>query len=283
MLMRLVFVIAFVLLWPSAFTHAQPTTQPDVDPFANFTRAWRNDAKWANGSVEEAEYQSGEKGGDQASITTSKVMADPATKNRAADPTAKELREAFQQASFHLAKPEHLSFSYQTLVFVGVSDLKSLRVDMSAGLTFKQFINHKGTLEWHQFSAEPGDSHQTGKYSPPKRLLYENAVPLVLRGYPFDGDHMPIEVALLPSIASAGMSSAEPVPARITYVGREEIETPMGKLATHHLAITPVGGDAASVRNFWFAADEKLLHVLVRGEKKSGVTYQLTGVKWRPK
>lgn len=270
-------VLFWMLLATTAINAQAPATQvTEADPFASFSRSWCDRPSWIH-RTEVATYQRAKVKDSVAlaTIVTQKVMADPVTKNRAADPAAPGLREAIQQTTAEIGTADRASAPLRSLVFVGASDFKSLRIDISAGLTFKQFINHKGTLEWHQFSAEPGDSHRTGKYSPPKNLLYENAIPAVLRGFPFAGTTKSFDVALLPNQSTKSLTPAEPVPATVKYIGREEITVPMGKCDTHHVMVTWEQSGKIIQRNFWFSADEALMNVMVRGEMADRETYEL--------
>jgi len=269
---RSLFLAALLLaLAPATLSHAQPApatqpaaTQPDVDPFVGFNRHWCSDPRW-NTNKEVAKYLVTAKGKDSDEwIDTSIEAVDPRSKNRAVNPLRENTRQVIQQVTYSIAGPSR-SIAQQTLVFVGATDFKSLRVDTtfidSTGTTFKQFINHKGTLEWHQFSVLPDEGHKTGTFSPNKKFVYENALPALLRAYPFDGDHAPIEIELMPDQASANLTPTKPVPAKITYVAKESVDLAQSekdderkerrRVQTHHLAIIP-DGDESQTLHYWF-------------------------------
>lgn len=264
--------------------------QEVVDPFASFTRVWRDDPVWHDGKAECAVYDAvrviyGEPRAYQARLYTNKEMADPVTKTKSSDSRG---REVFKHHLREDAATENYAYHFSTMVYVGAADLKSLKIDIGSqedcGATFKQFVNHAGTLQWHQFSYFPDEGHCSGSYSPPANLAYHNALSLVLRGYPFD-EPREVEIALVADQTSNRLTPAEPLPGAgtIRYVGREALVLPVGTVDAHHLRVTA----GQQTHDYWFAARGEGgaglagLHIMVQYEGPGGLSYKLRGVDRR--
>jgi hypothetical protein len=304
--------LAVILLVFSTFTFtlakppAPATQSAEADAFSAFNGSWQTRPEWKKGASESVGYTVVDLAGKRVdglalyrSVITRNSKADPVTKNLAVDSDKPGLRDVVVQTTSGRQK---LALTWHTLVFVGAQDSKSLRLSFTAiespgvGPVFKQIINHKGILTWDQFSAAPGnDSHTTGTFSPPRNLAYENALPLILRAYPFEGDHKPIDIALILDQTALKPTPIEPVSATIRYVGVESLKTDPSptfsemlgsepapnekntpaQLKTHHLIVANVSGDKESELHFWFAADEHD-HLLIKSECH-GVRLLLSG------
>jgi hypothetical protein len=270
--------------------HAQdiPLTE-ETKAFADFTRDWRNDPAWNDGQAEVATYDVTRSFNNrtetfQARVTTHKEWADPVTKVRSAN---NQGREVFKQLIRFDVPVDDDHHHVSTMVYVGVADLKSLRIDVSTqdsvGSTFKWFANHKGTLEWHQFSYQPGEGHQTGTFEPPASFVFEDALAVVFRGYPFaqpPGD-VPRLLRVLPNQTFRGLTPVEPVLMVPTVHGIETLDVPFGKIDAYRLVLSPFEKDQAQQGSTesWFAADPKLLHVLVQYQSPKGTLLKLRSLE----
>jgi hypothetical protein len=257
-------------LFAAVLAAALPQSRP-VDPFASFTREWRDDPVWHDGKAEYAVYDArrtiyGKPRRFAARVITNREKADPATTTKAVEPGAPGVRDVFKHHVRADVPTDNYAYHFSTMAYVGADDLKSLKLDMGSqedcGATFKQFVNHGGNLEWRQSSYFPGEGAKSGSYAPPEGFVFEDALALVLRGYPFA---RPDEIGLmvLPDQTTNKLGPATPVPATVTHVGRATLEVPFGKVDAHHLVLRREG---APERHYWFAADPGLLHVLVRQE-----------------
>ena len=279
----------------AACVGTSPQTSPvpgptDKGPLDDFTRHWRQDAAWHDGQVETCLYDAkrtvhGEVHHFQTTLITHKQWADPHTKTRSTTPTG---REVFKQ---HLVEgiragqnTQHLS----TMCFLGTTDLKSLKIDVAwqdaRGTTFKQFVNHAGTLTWHSFVHLAGGGHTHGTYEPPPNLAFQDGLSLVLRGYPFDAPPPPIELALLPDQTSRGTTSPRPRRAVLRHLGAETLIVPAGRIATDHLSVSvgPNADQPEAEHHYWFAADGRApwLHAMIQYRGPGGVRYRLVRL-WR--
>ncbi len=252
------------------------------NPFEEFTSAWRDDGVWHDGKAECAVYDAtrtiyGVERRYQAKLFTNKEYADAKTKTKSATPGAPGGgREAFKHHLREDVPTENYTYHFSTMVYVGASDLKSLKIDMGSqedcGATFKQFVNHKGALTWHQSSYFPNEGHRSGEYAPPAGFVYQDALSLVLRGYPFDKPR-DVQVMLMPDQTTTKWSPPEAKSAVISYAGRETLDLPIGSTDAHHLKVAG--------HNYWFAADPKLRHIMVQYSGPGGVTNKLRSVERR--
>lgn len=261
--------------------------QDSADPLASFTRGWRNDSIWHDGKAEMAIYDAtrtiyGKSRKFQATIYTNKEVAD-AEPSFTKSPD-NEGREVFKHHLREDVPTENYDYHYSVMSYVGTQDLKSLKLDVGSiedcGTTFKQYINHAGTMRWQQNSYFPEEGARTGTASPAKNFAFADALTLVLRGYPFEKSAR-VTLTLLPSQISNKLAPSEPEQVAVEYVGKETLDLPRGKTAAHHLRVVwPKAGEGSqAARDYWFAADSKLQHVLVKYDDGKGTTYALRSVE----
>jgi hypothetical protein len=252
--------------------------QEAAEPFDAFTRAWRNDRVWYDGQAECAVYDAtrtiyGQPRHYQARLFTNKEYADPETKTKSASNRGREVFK--HHVRDDIATPNY-DYHFSTMVYVGTSDLKSLKIDMGSqedcGTTFKQFVNHAGTLSWEQFSYFPDEGHRRGSYAPPGNLVFHDALSVVLRGYPFDQPR-DIDLMVIEDQTTTHLSDATPKAMTLSYIGRETLDLPIGQMPAHHLRI--------GAHDYWFAADPALQHVMVRYEGPNAMSYRLAQVERR--
>lgn len=260
--------------------------QEAANPLASFSHAWEDDPVWYDGKAEVATYDAtrtiyGKLRQYTAKIYTNKEVADAEpTFTKSAD---NEGREVFKHHIAEDIPTEMYDYHFSTMVYVGTDDFKSLKLDMGSiedcGATFKQYVNHKGTLRWTQASYFPDEGLKTGEYEPPTAFAYEDALGVVLRGYPFHSPTAPFDWMVLSDQTSNKLSSSDPHPMQVSYVGRETLALPAGQVEAHHLRVATTSGAVLFLSNYWFAADPKLQHVLVQYEGPNGQTYKLRSVE----
>jgi hypothetical protein len=299
--MRRRFLFLFAILLIPAVAVGQESAKPQAaEPFPSFTHDWRDDPAWNNGAIEIAEYEATrELDGKQVKylvrITTNKEFADPETKTKSLTNQGREAFKHHVRETIPTANgPRHDS----TMAYVGTTDLKSLKLDMSSqdddGTTFKQFTNHKGTLTWEQFSYLPGEGHKSGTYSPPVEFVFQDALTLVLRGYPFEKPWDP-QQSLQTFNLLVDQTSPHLTPAdakgmiRLAFVKRETLDLSVGKVDAF---LVRAGNQGMKVQegsqlkmDYWFAADAKppWLHTLVQYAGPDGVVYKLKSLKREPR
>lgn len=273
-----------LLLISTACAQPQPEAAPD-SPFRHFTRDWRDDRVWFDGKAECAVYDAvrviyGKERQYKARLFTNKEYASAETKTKSA--TGKG-RAVFKHHLREDIPTENYHYHFSTMVYVGTNDLKSLKIDMGSqedcGATFKQFINHAGTLNWAQFSYFPDEGRKEGSYEPGSDLTYQDALSLVLRGYPFD-DPRDIALALVPDQTDTHLTEARPLSATVTYIGREGLDLPNGHREAHHLTVTCEQGVPRTM-HYWFDAEDDLRRIMLKYSDDRGYTLELASVERR--
>jgi len=286
---RLIIVLVACAILGSMLPLLAADDPPAAAPLADFTREWRDDPVWFDGKAEIAEYEAtrtiyGRQRHYTATFMTNKEHADPETKTKSAEGTG---RSVFK---FHVREDiptQKYTYHYSTMCYVGTDDLKSLKLDMGSqedcGASFKQFINHQGELTWRQFSYFPKQGHRAGAYEPPDNYAFEDALPLVLRGYPFDEPGHDVILQLLPDQTTTRLSPAATWPAVVNFRGTERLQLPIGEIEAYKIAVAvprkAPAGLAGRHWHYWFAADPKLRHVMVAYEGPDGITYRLKSLR----
>jgi len=236
------------------------------------TNAWRTNPVWRDGQAEYCAYDSTRRiYGDQrryrTKIYTNTERADPETKTKSATSAG---RDVFKHHVVEVVPTENYDYKFSTMCYVGASDMKSLKIDMGSqddcGASFKQFVNHAGTLTWTSFVYFPGAGHSQGTYTSPPQFVYQDALSLVLRGYPFDAPMPPVTVNLLPDQTSPRTTFPRWRLATIAYVGPETLTVPAGTIAAHHLRVAAEIAGKTIQHDYWFAASGAAprLHVMVQ-------------------
>ncbi len=261
--------------------------EPVADPFAGFTRVWRDDPVWHDGKAECAVYDAtrtiyGTQRGYTARIFTNKEVASPQTFTKSADGTG---RAVFKHHVREDIPTKNYTYHFSTMAYVGTDDLKSLKLDMGSqedcGATFKQYVNHADTLRWRQQSYFPDEGERSGELEPGKHFAFQDALTLILRGYPFDDPPKTLELQMLRDQTDTHLTPPDELAtgvAIVQYRGEETLDLPIGEVRAHHLVLW-VAPDWDE--HYWFAADETMLHVMVQHEGRWGVTYRLKGLERR--
>ncbi len=252
-----------------------------ADPFAGFTHAWRDSPVWFDGQAECAVYDAtrtiyGKEHRYTARIFTNKEMASAETFTKSRDGTG---RSVFKHHVRDDIPTKNYTYHYSTMAYVGTDDLKSLKLDMGSledcGATFKQYVNHAGTLRWNQHSYFPDEGERSGEVVPGKHFAFEDALTLILRGYPFNDPPKTLELQVLRDQTDTHLTLPKELStgvAIVQYRGEETLKLPIGEVDAHHLVLW-LAPDWEE--HYWFASDPKMLHVLVRYKGSHGIEYRL--------
>jgi hypothetical protein len=274
--------MALVLLSSSAAAEEQI-----ADPFAGFTRAWRDSPVWHDGQAECATYEAtrtiyGKQRQYTARIFTNKEVASPETFTKSADATG---RSVFKHHIREDIPTESYTYHYSTMTYVGTDDLKSLKLDMGSqedcGATFKQYVNHAGTLRWNQHSYFPNEGERSGEITPQPSFAFQDALTLILRGYPFNDPPKTLELQMLRDQTNTHLTLPDELSAGVAIVqdrGEQTLMLPIGELDAHHLVLW-LAPDWEE--HYWFATDPEMLHVLVQYQGAHGITYRLKQLERR--
>ncbi len=256
-------------------------TQAETDPLADFTRDWRDDPVWYDGKAECATYEAtrtiyGQPRPYTARIFINKEHASPETFTKSDDGKG---REVFKLHVRDDIATENYNYHFSTMCYVGTDDLKSLKLDMGSiedcGATFKQYVNHAGTMTWRQHSYFPDEGERSGTIKPSKRFAFEDALPVILRGYPFDDPPKTLELQLLRDQTDSHLTLPDELKAGVAivqYRGLEELDLPYGAMKAHRLVLW-LAPDWQT--DLWFAQNPALGHVMVRYRGVHGTDYRL--------
>ena len=261
--------------------------EPVADPFADFTRGWRDNPVWHDGQAECAVYDAtrtiyGQPRDYTARIFTNKEVFSPETFTKSDD------GEGWPVFKHHIrddVPTKNYTYHFSTMAYVGTDDLKSLKLDMGSiedcGATFKQYVNHAGTLNWRQHSYFPGEGERSGEMKPGKHFAFQDALTLILRGYPFDAPPKTLELQMLRDQTDTHLTLPDTLGtgvAIVQYRGEETLDLPIGEVKAHHLVLwlAPDWDE-----HYWFASDASMLHVMVQHEGRWGVTYKLKELERR--
>ena len=272
------------LMFVGAFSCA---SQLMDDPLAHFTRSWRDHPIWHDGKAEIAVYEAtrsiyGKPRKYSARLYTNKEHASARTKTKTLD---NQGRAVFKHHLREDVATDNYKYHFSTMCFVGMNDLKSLKIDMGSqedcGATFKQYVNHAGTCIWSQFSYFPEEGHVAGSYPSPENLVFQDALSLILRGYPFEDPVPPINLMVLGDQTTTRHSSPEPIPMQLSYLGYDTCDLPIGRIGAYRLRLE--AADHAAVHDYWFAQSARApwLHVMVKYRGPAGLVYQLEQLERR--
>jgi hypothetical protein len=234
---------------------------------------WRTDPAWYDGQAEVAVYEAerevyGAVRRYRATVYTNKEMVDPRTACKSED--GKGL-EVFKQHWRERIPTPNYDYDYSTMSYTLAADLAPFKLSMSSqedcGASLKElWRDEEGRFLWQSSNYFPGGGNKSGKLTNAKNLAFEDALTLVLRGYDFEH---PAErtLALVPFQRFNIATSLEPIEARVRYVGKKELDLPVGKLQAHELGL--YDGKGQLLASYWFHADGAApwLHALVQWER----------------
>lgn len=264
-----------------------PTLLAGTDALDGLTRSWRDDPVWHDGQAECATYEAtrtiyGTPRPYTARVFINKEVASPDTFTKSADSKG---RAVFKVHIRDDIPTENYTYHFSTMSYVGVDDLKSLKLDMGSqedcGATFKQYVNHAGKLRWRQHSYFPNEGERSGELEPGKHFAFQDALLLILRGYPFDDPPKTLELQLLRDQTDTHLTLPDELATGVSivqYRGREVLDLPYGEVDAHHLVLW-LAPDWEE--HFWFAADPALRHAMVQHTGGHGIMYRLKALERR--
>ena len=235
---------------------------------------WSTDALWHDGLVERATYDAtkviyGQPRRYEATFLTNKEAHDLATLTKADG--SGETVEVWKHNQIEVVPTPNYDYKFVTTTHAEVGDLSLTRLDATSqewcGTSFKQYLRQGGqggSLDYFSFSYMPeaGRSEATVAAGDVPTVPF-NGLPLVLRGYDFEG-RGDLHVRLLPDQKSNRPTAGEPVEAVVRYAGETD--------AGHALELL-VGGE--SIGTFEFADDRR--HVMLTWDGADGSSYEFEG------
>ncbi|MEM9296094.1 MAG: hypothetical protein AAGA57_09860 [Planctomycetota bacterium] len=256
-----------------------PAAAISADGLAKLDLDWAQDATWYDGLAEQADYDAsrviyGQPRAYVARMFTNKEQYDPAFATKAAG-------DGVEVFKFHVREDvptKNYTYHFSTMAYAKTSDLSAVKLQMGSsedcGATFKEATVLGQQVAWRQSSYFPGEGVDQGGFDAGSDLVFHDALPLVLRGYPF-GAPSDLVLRVTPEATTTHLSPAAPVRATVTYAGAGPVKVPAGTIQAHELTVTYADG---ATERYWFNADPRTQHVMVKAE--TGVAdYALRSVR----
>lgn len=266
--------------------------QGPASPQDALVHDWADDPIWHDGKAEIARYDAvrviyGQPRAYTATLYTNKENLDLDTRTKAAGPDAGAAPVVFK----HHARDENIptpayAYDFSSMAYVDADTLGMWKLEVSSqedcGTTFKQYWHDGNTLSAFQSSYFPDEGRVETTHDSPSHMVFHDALPLILRGYPFEQPlERPMRLNLVVDQTHNHLSASRPRPYAVTYEGRRTLDLPIGTVDAHHLKVSPVqrdvpppGGEAS---HYFFAADGNppMLHALVQYRGPFGTSYEL--------
>ncbi len=262
--------------------HPIPPTLPTLAGPEGLDLTWAQSQAWFDGKAELATYQAsrsiyGAPRSYTARFFTNAEDFDPATGTKANREGPSTMLVFKHHHREDIPTPNY-DYHYSTMSYVGRDDMSATKVDMGSqedcGATFKQYRVADDTLYWRQFSYFPDQGARAGTAQASPGLVFHDALPLVLRGYPFKAPRE-LSLQVVPDATTTKWSPAEPINATAVGLGIDTLELPIGKVEAFGVEVRYAD---ATREQYWFEVDDARQHVMVKAQTVNA-TYALTS--WR--
>jgi hypothetical protein len=258
----------------------------DSVPWPLRSDGWRVDRAWYDGRAEKCVYEAtrkiyGLERRYRATAYTNKQHMDTGTTVKS---SSGEGLEVFKHHWSERVPTENYDYDFSTATFTATADLDAFKLTVGTqedcGASFKQVWREGRRLAWLESVYFPDAGMREGRVD--GDVVFEDALPLVLRDFPFGSEQASEGLALrvVPSQKSTRSTSFVPVERRVLARGTEELSLPAGTLEAHRLDLMDGRGETW-LASYWFAADggAPWLHALVRYEGLDGTTYRLASLE----
>ena len=250
-------------------------------PWTSPADSWRTDRAWYDGRAEMCLYEASRSiyGVDRDYVAiayTNKQQMDPRTTTKATSDGV----EVFKHHWSERVPTENYDYDFSTAVFIESAALAPFKLTASTqedcGASFKQIWRDGRRLSWFESVYFPEAGMREGKLD--ADVVFEDALPLVLRDFPFEETGRAFSLTVIPSQKSTRSVPFEVVERLVTSRGREMLDLPAGRIEAWRLDVSTPGGPA--VASYWFAAEGAApwLHALVQYEG-AGVKYRLQSIE----
>lgn len=240
------------------------------------TRGWRDDRVWYDGLAEIAEYDAermiyGRTRRYVARAMTNKERYNPAVTTKANG----QGPEVFKHHWREDIPTANYVYHFSTMAYALADDLSFVKVEMGSqedcGATFKQWTipapgsSAEGTVAYIQSSYFPDQGIVTGGFESPVGLVSHDALPLILRGYPFE-ERGELTFMVVPDATTTHLSAVEPVSATVRYGGLESVSWAGQETPSHRLTVSYAEDSGLPVETYWFEADPGRQHLMIQAE-----------------
>ncbi|MEM6333711.1 MAG: hypothetical protein AAF823_10280 [Planctomycetota bacterium] len=275
-------IIALVAAFIAPLAAAQ-AERTDLQPLLQ--RSWADDPIWYDGQAEIATYQATRRIYGSPRAYTAQIMIN---KERMSPDTFTKSQgnEGFEVFKLHVRDEDiptaKYDYNFSTMVYVSTEGFIPFKLDMGSqedcGASFKRFQIEPDQLFAQQYSYFPNQGFREMRGAADDTAVWLDALPLLLRGYPFDAPLDPLTIAVVPEQTTTKWSPIEPDHYRLAYAGRESLDLPIGNIDAHKLTLTFVGPtrERRPDVTLHFHADPATGHPLVAyDDPHLGQTYRL--------
>ncbi len=254
--------------------------RPDALPWKIQPDGWREDPAWYDGTAEKCVYQASRPiyGVERSYLATAYTNKQAMDRGTSTKPSDGQGTEVFKHHWSERIETERYDYDFSTASFTTTDRFLPFKLTASTqedcGASFKQvWWQGERLRRWESvYFPDAGVIEGTLGRSD---IVFEDALPLVLRDFPFEqGGNQ--ELWVLPSQKSTKRAAMEPQPMRVESRGQEELELPVGTLAAQRLDLVEAK-DGKLRASFWFASASEApwMHVLLQYEAADGVRYAL--------
>ncbi|MEM9790780.1 MAG: hypothetical protein AAF842_10295 [Planctomycetota bacterium] len=248
-------------------------------------RDWADDPVWYDGQAEIALYDATRRiyGQDRpytAQIMVNKERLSPETFTKSATNVGVEVFK-FHTRDEDIPTPKY-DYNFSTMVYVTTDGFTPVKLDMGSqedcGASFKLMAVWEEGLKWLQYSYFPSEGLRQDETELDEPTTWLDALPLQLRGYPFDAPLEPTTIAVVPEQTTTKWSPVRPDVYVVEYAGRETVGLPIGEIDAHKLVLRFAGPtrERRPDITMWFHADPATRHVMVAyDDPHLGQTYRL--------
>lgn len=262
------------------FYFPQRADSPPAAPGGEFTAQWSQDPLWDDGRAEVALYaarrpQYGKIAAYEAVFIVVKEDFDPQLLVKADPPAAgRRLQPVLKFNAAHSYWTDLYPYHFLLSAFVRRDDPASL-VKMTLGSqewcgnTFKLVRATRGRAELTHHTYWDGEGDGTRPLEMGPGDLYEDQLPVVLRGLAF-APGLEVRRRIVPSLISNALrGSLAPLAATIRVEGEETVDTPAGAIAAWRVRVE----QGTLAQTWWF--EKAAPHILVKMESSDGRAWTL--------
>lgn len=268
----------------------QDDSNPGVGPpLGDVLTDWSENDIWYDGQAEIARYEAtreiyGEPRTYTATLYTNRELLDPQTQTKSATGEGVPVFK-FHTRDESIPTPNY-RYDFSTMVYLDFNELSPWKLEMGSqedcGTTFKRYWVRGGRVRTMQSSYFPEEGLNAEQYAAPTGMVFQDALPLVLRAFPFDDPPTdPIRIPLVIDQTHNHLTPQRPIPYAVAYRGAETLDLPIGEVEAHHIVVSPmqrkVPDPGGAESHYWFAADgdAPMLHAMVRYRGPFGTEYRL--------
>ena len=262
--------------------HGESDAGDGAPPWELRERSWRTDPVWHDGLAERCVYDAtrtiyGVERVYLATAYTDLERADERSTVKTEEPGGVEV---FKHHWSERVPTERYDYDFSTACYVRSADLACFKLTAATqedcGASFKEVWRAGRGYEYFESVYFPGAGRRSGTLD--GGAVFEDALSLVLRDFPFDEERAALALSVIPSQKDTRAVRFDPLEMEARSGARETLELPCGSVPAVRVDLVAAGEVRA---RYWFALDggAPWLHALVRYEGPGGVRYSLRSIE----